>query len=628
MKRSINRISAFIAAVGLFIGCCVALAAATNTTTVSSHTVTSGVTYSKDSFKSEQCAVNGTIHTISFNPEDGYIAMPFAGYAGTSGTLETQYKCAQGSRFGYEVAGVINGGFFGMSNPYGILRDINAYSGRLGSAHLPYTGNDLAFFSDGSIKPVSYTLHSEIQIGGSVYADIVGCFNERKSTQNATDWSTKDQLYYYDSLCGTKCDTYFPGTEIICNKAEDTELSIGYTLVGEVASIQTDSYGGTIGKDQFILYYPNTSAAYASLVQSVKAGDEIKISIKCSDSSANALLSEAIGIIPNIGWLVNDGVNCTNSESVIGTHSVTLATGWTAFGWKDNGTIIYAVSESQNPITMRDMAQYFINMGCAYAVRLDGGGSSAMYLVNTGDGQAGYVYNQGRSVADCMLVLKRSSAVTSECKNTLAAKIAEAEKLVDAEYMSAELLHANSVYESPTSIDADFQHAIMGLSGWRSFESVSWIKQPTDGKSFELEYTFSNCSFTDVRITSLKTGDVIFTDRTSYNGILRFENSNPLKCGYRFRVELIPGGEEDRTHFVLYGDERNVVTFPNAVVMGDLNGDNAVTSDDAIYLLYYTLLPDMFPVNQTVDFDGNGVVTSDDAIYLLFYTLLPDCFPL
>ena len=64
------------------------------------------------------------------------------------------------------------------------------------------------------------------------------------------------------------------------------------------------------------------------------------------------------------------------------------------------------------------------------------------------------------------------------------------------------------------------------------------------------------------------------------------------------------------------------------VIIGDVNGDDSVDSDDAIYLLYYTLLPEDYPINQSGDFNGDGEVNSDDAIYLLYHTLLPDDYPL
>ena len=64
------------------------------------------------------------------------------------------------------------------------------------------------------------------------------------------------------------------------------------------------------------------------------------------------------------------------------------------------------------------------------------------------------------------------------------------------------------------------------------------------------------------------------------------------------------------------------------ILVGDLDGNGYVTSDDAVYLLYHTLYREEYPVNQDVDFDGNGHVTSDDAIYLLYYTMMPEKYPL
>ena len=61
---------------------------------------------------------------------------------------------------------------------------------------------------------------------------------------------------------------------------------------------------------------------------------------------------------------------------------------------------------------------------------------------------------------------------------------------------------------------------------------------------------------------------------------------------------------------------------------GDLDGNDQINEDDAIYLLQYVLMPGMFPVSQNVDYDGNGMINEDDAIYLLQYVLMPDMFPL
>ena len=83
-------------------------------------------------------------------------------------------------------------------------------------------------------------------------------------------------------------------------------------------------------------------------------------------------------------------------------------------------------------------------------------------------------------------------------------------------------------------------------------------------------------------------------------------------------------GTEEVVEIVTVDGGVTVISY----ISGDVDDDGNVTSDDAIYVLYYTLLPDMYPVNQPVDFDGDGQITSDDAIYLLYYTLLPDLYPL
>lgn len=63
-------------------------------------------------------------------------------------------------------------------------------------------------------------------------------------------------------------------------------------------------------------------------------------------------------------------------------------------------------------------------------------------------------------------------------------------------------------------------------------------------------------------------------------------------------------------------------------VLGDVNGDDKVDSNDAIYLLRYTLQPSSYPINQSGDMNGDGKIDSNDAIYLLRHTLQPNQYPL
>ena len=68
--------------------------------------------------------------------------------------------------------------------------------------------------------------------------------------------------------------------------------------------------------------------------------------------------------------------------------------------------------------------------------------------------------------------------------------------------------------------------------------------------------------------------------------------------------------------------------FAESDLLADFDCNGKVTSDDAVYLLRYTLFPGYYPIEGYADFDGNGKITSDDAVYLLRYTLFPGYYPL
>ena len=78
-----------------------------------------------------------------------------------------------------------------------------------------------------------------------------------------------------------------------------------------------------------------------------------------------------------------------------------------------------------------------------------------------------------------------------------------------------------------------------------------------------------------------------------------------------------------------YGEIKiQVVIRRLGVIPGDLDGNDSVDDEDVIYLLWHTLMPTDYAVNQNVDFDHNGSVDDEDVIYLLWHTLMPNDYPL
>ena len=90
-----------------------------------------------------------------------------------------------------------------------------------------------------------------------------------------------------------------------------------------------------------------------------------------------------------------------------------------------------------------------------------------------------------------------------------------------------------------------------------------------------------------------------------------------IRCQITAKQRQENGSEQPVPIAMEYGAVEVVEYAP-----GDVDGNEFVTTDDAIYLLYYVMFGgEDYPVNQDCDFDGNGFITTDDAIYLLYHIM-------
>ena len=61
---------------------------------------------------------------------------------------------------------------------------------------------------------------------------------------------------------------------------------------------------------------------------------------------------------------------------------------------------------------------------------------------------------------------------------------------------------------------------------------------------------------------------------------------------------------------------------------GDFNADKTVGVEDAVYLIWHTLFPEMYPISITGDMNRDGATNDTDAAWLLWYILFPETFSL
>ena len=409
---------------------------------------------------------------LTFDTDDGYLPLVYVCNAGWGSTLKTQYEKASQERWGYEPVAIINGSFFNMESHTHLSTIIT--DGRITCAYTSYKDTLITFDNTGKMKVVDSILDYKLFVNGKELVGALRNINKIDYPDNVSD-----KIYYWDSACGSICDSAefgekgIKGVEVLCNKLNNSELSVGNTLMGEVVSVTANTAGGgAIGKDQFILY-AKSGTANADALTALKAGAQIKIEVNETIAASKETMENCFTAIANVGWLVKDGVDQTHKVSTIGTHSVTLDRGWTAFGTKPDGSFVFLTSTdgsagSGKCLTLRDVAKVLMDLGCTNAVRMDGGGSSAMYLSNTGSGEPGYAQYSSRGVTDCIMVVKKSSvAPTAEQKTALDAAIKKAEDIYKTEpsaTIKTAIDAAKAVKSNANSTEGDYKGAIMSIA--------------------------------------------------------------------------------------------------------------------------------------------------------------------
>ncbi|MCL2046604.1 MAG: phosphodiester glycosidase family protein [Oscillospiraceae bacterium] len=275
---------------------------------------------------------------------------------------------------GLNVLAVVNGDFF-MQNtvPIGIVIENGRYKSGPGIDR-----SAVVFGYDGSvdiIQSASVVINLFNQ-GGGVGIDGRDNFGSTVSFSNFNKTRSEmgGLMLYSEDFSDISTRTTTPGW-FVRLKILEGSLSLTETMLLEVTDTFRDEAQVEIGEGYLLL-----TAADASYLdedfEKFAIGDLVSLNFSCSDVRLlNAQYATGSGDI-----LISDGLITDNEEW---TPSLKPRAPRTAFGLLADGSTISFVMDGRNSehsigLTLDELAEEMLNLGCIYAVNLDGGGSTAL----------------------------------------------------------------------------------------------------------------------------------------------------------------------------------------------------------------------------------------------------------
>ncbi|NCA78482.1 MAG: phosphodiester glycosidase family protein, partial [Alphaproteobacteria bacterium] len=293
----------------------------------------------------------------------------------------------------------------------------------------------IAFYEDGTLAMSQVQLeYSYLSLQeNSTNQEIIGYFNVPDGGAGG--------LFLYNRNYASSTLTAGERIEVVI-QVEDMQMGVNRSITGSVKEIL--SGGNTpIGNQELILSTSKSSPYYTSLSQLV-VGEQVEISCR-EKGTGLADAVEAVGLYYSI---VENGRMVTNGTAVNPR---------TALGVKRDGSLVlYVVDGRQgslsNGLTIEELAEHMIELGCISAWNLDGGGSSQMLVRKPGMDETALLKNSpsggaARTVSNGLLLVyeeagtHRVSHIHTYPSNTI---------LLPGESVVMKTYATNSLYEKMT----------------------------------------------------------------------------------------------------------------------------------------------------------------------------------
>ena len=375
-KSILRRCCALALCAALSLPVCVS-AAWGSTRLETAHELLDGLTYTRT--VSEYDAGRLASFTLELDRDSKVhpILLQSSGTVYGSATINAAVTLAQ--ELGYQVMAAVNTDYFSTATgvPMGIVIEDGIYKSDA-------DGNPAMVITDRAVKlcqtpEVTLTLtnkNKDLEISPNY-------FNKYRAATGGVYL-----LNEHFSFVSTRTSTsgWFVRMEVVDYDADNAKhrLTVNSKLKLEVTEVLQTAEPITIGPGEYVLTADDVSNK-SDVFRSFEVGDRITLTTECEDDDlSDALWAGGVGDI-----LVKDGKVTDPAEWVKVDHADSVRAPRTALGVKKDGTlVVHTVDGRQSKhsvgLTVTDLAAEMADLGCKWAVNLDGGGSTALSVLVPG----------------------------------------------------------------------------------------------------------------------------------------------------------------------------------------------------------------------------------------------------
>ena len=299
------------------------------------------------------------------------ILMQSSGTVYGSATINAAVKLAQ--KMGYQVMAAVNTDYFSTATgvPQGIVIEDGIYK------------------SDADGNPAMVIVNGEVRLCEESDVSLT-LINKANDTEIVPNYFNKYRaatggvylLNEHFSSVSTRTSTpgWFVRMKVVNYDTENREqqLTVNSTLKLEVTEMLQSAEPIVIGPGEYVLTADDASNKL-SVFESFRVGDRITLKSECEDKTlSKAQWAGGVGDVIVKDGAVTDPSGWTQVDNVSSVRAPR-----TALGVQRDGTlVVHTVDGRQNGhsvgLTMTDLAAEMENLGCDWAVNLDGGGSTAI----------------------------------------------------------------------------------------------------------------------------------------------------------------------------------------------------------------------------------------------------------